>query len=196
MAFAFQPLELPGLVLVEGPTFPDARGLFRETYRRSAFAAHGITAEFAQDNFSRSARGVLRGLHYQLAAAAQAKLVVVLRGEIFDVAVDIRRGSPSYGRAVTMRLSADRPRMLFIPAGFAHGFCVLSAEADVLYKASGEYAPALQRGIIWNDPDLAIPWPVPQPVLSARDATLPRLPDAENDFHYQPPPAAAAGRSR
>jgi dTDP-4-dehydrorhamnose 3,5-epimerase len=180
--FRFTRLEIPDVILVEALAFPDGRGFFRETYKRSEFAANGIVESFAQDNHSRSRRGVLRGLHYQKRAAAQAKLVGVARGEIFDVAVDIRRSSPTYGRWVAERLSAENHRFLFVPAGFAHGFVVLSDEADVVYKASAEYSRELERGIIWNDPALAIPWPVEDPLLSPQDRRHPPLAEADNDF--------------
>jgi dTDP-4-dehydrorhamnose 3,5-epimerase len=187
MRFVFQRLEIPDVVLVTAGVFADHRGTFVEQYRQSAFAAAGIPDAFVQDNLSSSRQGVLRGLHYQKPPRAQGKLVAVLRGEIFDVAVDIRRGSPTYGRWVGVVLSAATRTMLYIPPGFAHGFCVLSPEADVFYKVTAEYAPDLDRGIVWNDPDLAIAWPVAEPVLSARDAALPRLCQAGDDFHYGDP---------
>jgi dTDP-4-dehydrorhamnose 3,5-epimerase len=151
-------------------------------YKRSEFARNGIAAAFVQDNLSHSVRGVLRGLHYQKRAVAQAKLVSVIRGEIFDVAVDIRKGSPTYGRSVSTVLSRANGRMLYVPEGFAHGFCVLSDEADVLYKVTAEYSPENERGILWSDPQLGIDWPVKEPILSQRDANLPLLRDADNDF--------------
>ena len=135
-----------------------------------------------QDNLSRSRQGFLRGLHYQKHPKAQGKLLTVLRGEIFDVAADIRKGSPTYGQWVGLTLSADNFRMLYIPVGFAHGFCVLSDEAVLSYKATEEYAPDLERGIVWNDPDIGIHWPVANPVLSAKDAQLPQLREADNNF--------------
>jgi dTDP-4-dehydrorhamnose 3,5-epimerase len=135
-----------------------------------------------QDNLSHSRHGVVRGLHYQNHPKAQGKLVTVLKGEIFDVAVDIRKGSPTYGRWVGITLSADSYRMLYIPVGFAHGFCVMSDEAMLSYKATEEYAPDLERGIAWNDPDIGIRWPIESPILSARDAQLPLLNEADNSF--------------
>lgn len=178
-------LEIPDLVVLELENFPDARGLFTEMYKRSDFAGAGISENFVQDNYSHSVRNVLRGLHYQKAPKAQAKLVTVLGGEIFDVAVDIRRGSPSYGRWTSEVLSSNKPEMLYVPAGFAHGFCVLSGAADVLYKVSAEYAPELSRGIIWNDAEVAIRWPLGAPIISPQDAALPRLSDADSDFIYE-----------
>jgi dTDP-4-dehydrorhamnose 3,5-epimerase len=163
-------LAIPGVCLLEPKVFGDERGFFLEYYNRRTFAELGIRAEFVQDNHSRSSRGVLRGLHYQL-GAPQAKLVRVIRGEVFDVAVDVRRGSPTFGRWIAERLSESNQRMLYIPEGFAHGFAVVSDVAEFTYKVTDYYAPAEERGILWNDPDLAIPWPVPAagPLLSPRD---------------------------
>ena len=188
MAFGFTRLEIPDLVLVETKHFEDTRGLFMETYKQSDFRANGLTGDFVQGAYSSSAEGVLRGLHYQKPPRAQAKLVTVVHGEVFDVAVDIRRGSPTYGRWIGMHLSAGNHRLLYIPVGFAHGFCVLGQEADLLYWMSEEFVSELDRGIVWNDPDLAIRWPVSNPVLSARDARLPRLRDTEHDFVYRAAP--------
>ncbi|MFQ5743415.1 MAG: dTDP-4-dehydrorhamnose 3,5-epimerase [Acidobacteriota bacterium] len=185
MAFTFRRLEIPELILVEARGLEDGRGFFAELYKRSVFAANGIEDEFVQDNHSRSVQGTLRGLHYQLQPQAQAKLVVVLRGRIFDVAVDIRRGSPSYGRWLGIDLDAGAGEMLYLPPGFAHGFCVVSDEADVLYKVTAEYAPELERGIIWNDADIGIRWPLTAPRLSARDAALPSLQETDNNFDYE-----------
>jgi dTDP-4-dehydrorhamnose 3,5-epimerase len=177
MPFEFTRLEIPDVVLVTMRLFEDARGFFVETFKASEFDAAGITARFVQDNMSRSARGVLRGLHYQAAPKAQGKLVLCLGGEIFDVALDIRRGSPTFGQSVCARLSAEKRTLLWIPPGFAHGLVVLSDSADVLYKCTAEYDPALDRGILWNDPDLAIEWPVKDPILSDKDRRHPRLAD-------------------
>jgi dTDP-4-dehydrorhamnose 3,5-epimerase len=148
----------------------------------SSFSANGISDAFVQDNLSHSRQGVLRGLHYQNHPKAQGKLVTVLKGEIFDVAVDIRKSSPTYGRWVGMTLSADCCRMLYISVGFAHGFCVLSEEATVSYKVTEEFAPDLDRGIAWNDPYIGIRWPIANPILSAKDAQLPLLREADNSF--------------
>jgi len=178
--------ELPGLILVEPRVFADERGVFLETYRHSDFAAAGIPEHFVQDNHSRSSGGVLRGLHYQKVPRAQGKLVRCLAGRIFDVAVDIRTGSPAYGKWAGVELSGENNRMLYVPAGFAHGFLVLSDIAEVTYKCTEEYSPSHDRGIIWNDPDIGIRWPRPVPVLSAKDAQHPRLRDADNDFVYTP----------
>ena len=186
MPFTFQKLAIADVVLVETSAFPDDRGQLWEAYKRSAFMAAGITETFVQDNFCRSVHGVLRGLHFQKSAAAQGKLVFTLRGEIFDVVVDIRRGSPSFGRCVSVNLSEQNRWALYIPPGFAHGYCVLSDEAVVGYKTTAEYAPDLDRGIVWNDPTLKIAWPIRNPILSKKDQRLPRLSEAEIDFVYPP----------
>ncbi len=179
MPFQFRPLTIPEVILVEPRRKGDARGFFMETYKRSEFAANGIAEDFVQDNYSHSARGVLRGLHYQLQPHAQGKLVMVITGEVFDVAVDIRPGSPTFARWVGARLSAAEPRLLYVPPGFAHGFCVLSETADFTYKVTREYSQAHERGILWSDPEIAIAWPVSAPTLSARDQALPALRQAD-----------------
>jgi dTDP-4-dehydrorhamnose 3,5-epimerase len=185
MSWRFRELQIPGPVLIEGETFLDERGFFREIYKQSAFTTHGVAGRFVQDNYSRSKSGVLRGLHYQKNPKAQAKLVLVLRGAIFDVAVDLRKGSPFYGRSCHVRLAAEKFEMLFIPIGFAHGFCALSEETEVLYKVTAEYAPDLNRGVLWSDPELDIPWPTKTPTLSADDAGLPKLREADHNFVYR-----------
>ena len=184
MAFRFQRLQIPGVVLIEAQGVRDNRGFFRETYKFSEFSANGISSVFVQDNHSHSTRGVLRGLHYQKQPKAQGKLVVVAHGEVFDVAVDIRKGSPTYGKWVGQVLSAENGCILYVPPGFAHGFCVLSAEADVVYKVTVEYAPELDRGILWNDPEIGIRWPVAEPLLSPKDAQLPLLRGADNNLEF------------
>ena len=169
-------------VLVLTPrSFRDERGIFTESYNRRAFAAAvGRDVEFVQDNHSVSARGVLRGLHYQLPPHAQGKLVRVVAGEIFDVAVDIRRGSPSFGRWAGVRLSAENGRQVWIPEGFAHGFLTLSESAEALYKTTAYYDPASERALAWDDPGLGIEWPVSvPPLLSPRDKAAPPLASAE-----------------
>jgi dTDP-4-dehydrorhamnose 3,5-epimerase len=182
MPFEFHSLEIPGVVLVEAQHFEDVRGFFMETYRMSAFSDYGISDAFVQGNQSHSVRGVLRGLHYQKHPQAQGKLVRVVSGEIFDVAVDLRKGSPTYGRWVGVPLSDKCFQMLYIPVGFAHGFCVLSATADVVYEVTAEYAPDLARGVLWNDPALGIEWPILDPIVSAADAGLPLLEQADHNF--------------
>lgn len=172
--------RLPEVLLIEPKVFADARGFLFESWNERDFEHAGIRARFVQDNHSRSEKGVLRGLHYQL-RQPQGKLVRVTEGEIFDVAVDIRRSSPSFGMWQGSRLSAQSKNMLWIPVGFAHGFCVLSDAAEVLYKATDFYAPGHERSIAWNDPDLGIDWPLSggAPLLSAKDAAGARLRDAE-----------------
>lgn len=172
------PLEIPAVILIEPRVFEDARGFFYESYREDLFAQHGIRERFVQDNHSKSGLGVLRGLHYQVAPRAQAKLVRVVRGSIFDVAVDIRRGSGTFGRYVGTVLSAGNRRMLYIPQGFAHGFCVLEDETEVLYKASDIYSPEHERGILWSDPAIGIDWPKMEFSLSDKDKKHPRLNEA------------------
>ena len=162
------PTAIPDVLLIEVETFQDERGVFYELHRRPRYCSVGISETFVQDNFSRSTRGVLRGLHYQL-EHPQGKLVTVLSGRVFDVAVDVRRSSPTFGQWVGCELCGDRPQQLYIPPGFAHGFCVLSESADFLYKCSDFYSPSDERGIIWNDPTLAIAWPIEDPCLSAKD---------------------------
>jgi dTDP-4-dehydrorhamnose 3,5-epimerase len=173
------PTRLPEVLLIEPKVFGDARGFFLESWNEREFEDAGIRARFVQDNHSRSERNVLRGLHYQI-RQPQGKLVRVVAGEIFDVVVDIRRSSPSFGRWEGIRLSAASHDMLWVPIGFAHGFCVLSGFAEVLYKTTDFYAPEHERCILWNDPDLRIEWPrVDTPILSAKDAAGMRLRDAE-----------------
>jgi dTDP-4-dehydrorhamnose 3,5-epimerase len=182
MPFRFNPTDISGVIVIDPPVFPDDRGFFMESYKRSEFAAGGINETFVQCNQSKSARGILRGLHYQKNPKAQAKLVRALSGEIYDVAVDLRKGSSTYGKWTTVILSAENKKMLFVPVGFAHGLCVTSADAEMLYMTTEEYAPDLEAGVLWDDPDLAIEWPVANPVLSARDRAWPRLRDADNTF--------------
>jgi dTDP-4-dehydrorhamnose 3,5-epimerase len=163
------PTELEGVVVIEPNVFSDARGYFLETYNAKAFAGAGITEQFVQDNQSQSKRGVLRGLHYQL-EQAQGKLVRVLTGEIFDVVVDIRPGSKTYGKWSGLNLSATEEKMIWIPKGFAHGFYTMSETAKVAYKVTEYYAPQHERTLLWNDPQLAIVWPLEgEPILSEKD---------------------------
>jgi dTDP-4-dehydrorhamnose 3,5-epimerase len=160
--------SLPGVLLVKPKVFEDSRGFFLESYRADVMAAHGVNCSFLQDNHSHSVRGVLRGLHYQL-RRPQAKLCRVVHGEVFDVAVDIRVGSPNFGKWTGVVLSADNHHALLIPEGFAHGFAVRSESADFLYKCSDYYDSADDSGVLWNDPDLAIDWETPDPLLSGKD---------------------------
>ena len=175
MPFTFHSTQLPGVVIVEPKVFADDRGFFIETYKRSDFVAGGIDVDFVQENHSKSVRGTLRGLHFQRAPKAQAKLVRAIEGEVFDVVVDIRKGSPTFGRWEAVLLSAENRRSVYVPAGYAHGFCVTSAEAQIVYKTSAEYAPELEDGVRWDDPALAIPWPITAPILSPRDGRWPNL---------------------
>jgi len=169
--------EIPGVMLLEPAAHPDSRGYFLELYHQEKYLEAGISAEFVQDNFSHSVRGVLRGLHYQL-RKPQAKLVTALSGEVFDVVVDIRRGSPTFGKWAGAKLSAENKRQLFIPEGFAHGFCVLSEGAEVVYKCSRLYDPQDDRGILWSDPGIGISWPFAPREISTKDAAWPTLEEA------------------
>jgi len=184
MSFTFKKLNIPEVILVEAQSFPDDRGYFKEIFKESSFIENGINTKFVQDNFSHSLKGVLRGLHYQKNPKAQAKLVTTLRGEIFDVAVDMRKDSPTYGKWVSEILSEKNQRLLYIPEGFAHGYCVLSDEADIFYKVSQEYSPEHDSGFIWNDPEVAINWPLDKPTISEKDQKLPILKNSDNNFEY------------
>ena len=166
--------RLEGLVLLEPAVHRDDRGFFLETYRRDDYRRLGVEAEFVQDNHSRSQRGTLRAFHFQL-SPGQAKLVSAARGAIHDVVVDLRRKSPTYGRHESFELSDENNRQLYIPIGFAHGFCVVSEVADVTYKVSSYYNPETERGIAFDDPDLGVEWPVSDPIVSERDRNNPRL---------------------
>jgi dTDP-4-dehydrorhamnose 3,5-epimerase len=190
------PYDLEGPILLEPVVHRDGRGFFLETYRRSALAELGIADEFVQDNHSRSARGVVRGMHFSV-GPGQAKLVRCARGGIWDVLVDLRVGSPSFGRWAATALDDEDLRVLYVPVGFAHGFCVTSEVADVVYACSTYFDPAAERGFAPADPDVAIPWPEPAPTVSARDAAAPLLREIAADlpFAYQdPPPRATAIR--
>lgn len=177
----FTPLEIRDVILVTPRVFEDERGFFMESFREDRFIAAGITAKFVQDNHSASSRGVLRGLHYQV-QQAQGKLLRCVAGEIFDVAVDLRHSSPTFGRWVSAVLSAQNKQMLWVPPGFAHGVYVLSERAELLYKTSDYYAPQHERSLLWNDPALGIPWPLVDgqpPILSKKDAEGTLLSQAE-----------------
>ncbi len=169
--------DLPGVLLVEPRVFEDSRGFFMETFHQKKYAEAGIDHTFIQDNYSHSTRGTLRGLHYQL-NHPQGKLVYVITGEIYDVAVDIRRGSPKFGKWTGQYLSDKNRRQIFVPEGFAHGFCVLSETADVLYKTTDLYYPDDEYGVLWSDPSIAIDWPVEVPVVSDKDKLFPGLNEA------------------
>lgn len=178
MPFEFITCDLPGLVIVTPKVFGDDRGFFLETYKKTDFAKNGIDADFYQDNHSLSAKHVLRGLHFQISPAAQAKLVRVVRGAAWDVAVDIRRDSASFKKWFSIELSEANQTMLYIPEGFAHGFVALTDDTHLMYKCSREYSPEHDAGIIWNDPEIGIDWPVDNPLLSGKDKVLPKLKDA------------------
>jgi dTDP-4-dehydrorhamnose 3,5-epimerase len=184
MPFKFKRFEsLHEVMLIEPEAFGDERGWFVETYKKSEFETQGITPYFVQDNHSRStARGILRGLHFQKDPAAQGKLVRCVLGEVFDVAVDIRRGSPTYAEWVSATLSADNHAMMWVPVGFAHGVLTTSDVAEVLYKVTAEYSPSHDRSIRWNDPKIGIRWPLANPILSRKDAEAPLLKDVDNNF--------------
>lgn len=173
------PTSIPDIVLLEPKVFGDERGFFFESWNKRTFADLGIAADFVQDNHSKSQKNVLRGLHYQI-EHAQGKLVRVTAGAVYDVAVDLRRSSPTFGRWIGFTLSAEDKRMAWIPPGFAHGFCVTSESAEFLYKTTDYYSPAHERTLLWNDPKLAIPWPLSgEPLLAAKDKSGLPLADAE-----------------
>lgn len=182
------PTALPGAVIIEPERFGDNRGFFSETYNRQRWSELGIDAEFVQDNHSRSTvKGTIRGMHWQKPPHAQAKLIRVVQGAILDVVVDVRRASPTFGQHVAVELSADNWRQFYVPAGFAHGFCTLTDEVEVVYKVTDYYSPADEGGIRWDDPALELPWPVRADgaTLSARDLALPVLAEAQlPDFPF------------
>jgi dTDP-4-dehydrorhamnose 3,5-epimerase len=175
--------RIDGLVLVQPKVIADDRGFFFETFRRNDYAALGIDVDFVQDNHSRSMRGTIRALHFQL-QPGQAKLIRCARGSIYDVAVDLRKGSPTYGEYEAVELSDENARQMFIPVGFAHGFCVTSDEADVAYKVSSYYDGATERGIAWDDPGIGVRWPVDRPLVSDRDRTNPRLDEIADELPW------------
>lgn len=182
MPFEFEKQKIKDVILVKPKVFGDNRGFFMESYKKSEFAQNGIDVEFNQDNHSKSSAKVLRGLHYQANPHAQAKLVRCVKGRIYDVAVDIRPKSETFGQYVKVELSEENKQMLFIPVGFAHGFVVLSEEAELLYKASGEYAPQADRGVFWQDEDINIDWEIDfEPILSEKDKVQPKLKDINKE---------------
>ncbi|MBP1966987.1 dTDP-4-dehydrorhamnose 3,5-epimerase [Paenibacillus aceris] len=176
--------KLPGVLLLEPKAHGDHRGFFMESYNREQLAQLGIHCEFVQDNHSLSVEaGILRGLHYQLAPKAQTKLVRVLSGAVYDVVVDIRKSSPTYGEWIGVILSAENKRQILVPQGFAHGVCTLVPHTQLMYKVDQYYSPEHDRGIQWNDPQLAIDWPMSDPILSAKDRQHPPLQQADNNFN-------------
>jgi dTDP-4-dehydrorhamnose 3,5-epimerase len=186
------PAELPEVLIIEPDVYSDARGFFLETYHAERYRAHGIEGPFVQDNHSRSVAGTLRGLHLQV-GRPQGKLVRVISGAIYDVGVDVRRGSPTFGQWVGITLSAENFRQCYIPGGFAHGFCVLSPVAEIEYKCTDLYEPASEVGIAWDDPALAIAWPIASPLLSERDRRHPTLTELGDRLPLYAPTSPASG---
>ena len=182
MSFTFKKLKIPDVILVEPKLLSDDRGFFLESFKESDFASNGIDVKFVQDNISHSTKEVVRGLHFQTRPKSQAKLVTAIKGEILDVAVDVRKNSPTYGKWVSEILSEDNHNLLYVPEGFAHGFCVTSEQADVMYKVSSEYSPDHERGIIWNDPKLNIEWNIAKPIISNSDSQLPPFENLDDYF--------------
>ena len=183
MNFIFKKLSIPEVILIEPKIFSDERGFFFENFKEVDFFSNGIK-KLIQDNISHSTYGVIRGLHYQKNPKSQAKLVTTINGKIFDVAVDIRKNSPTYGKWVGEILSNENHRSLYVPEGFAHGFSVLSEEADVFYKVNKEYSQETEAGIIWNDPTMNIPWSIKKPIISEKDNSLPLLKNIDVNFTY------------
>lgn len=175
MPFEFENLGAPGVLLIKPKIFKDDRGFFLETYKKGDYKKAGIDAEFVQDNYSRSAYGVLRGMHFQREPRAQAKIVQCTRGVIYDVAVDLRRDSPTFGRYATAILSENNRYQIYVPRGYAHGFLVLSDIAEVMYKVDNPYSPECEGGLIWDDPEVNIRWPIDDPVITERDKSWPEL---------------------
>jgi dTDP-4-dehydrorhamnose 3,5-epimerase len=185
MSFQFERSAIPDVLLATPKVHVDPRGWFMESHKFSEWSAYGVTEAFLQENHSYSTYGTVRGLHFQRPPKAQAKLVRVIQGAVFDVAVDIRKGSPTYGQWVGTTLSAENKRMIYVPAGFAHGFCVTSETAELIYKVTSEYAPNHEGGVIWNDPKIAIEWPIHAPVLSQKDEVYPLLAEMETPFVWK-----------
>tara|TARA_Y100001934_G_C12164627_1_gene683647 strand:+ start:248 stop:799 length:552 start_codon:yes stop_codon:yes gene_type:complete len=183
MEFFCEKTDIPDLLIITHEMFEDGRGFFVESYRQNSLAEFGLP-DFVQDNHSRSTKGVLRGLHYQLEPCSVGKLVRCMRGEIYDVAVDIRKGSPTYSKWFGLHLSKENHKMLYVPPGFAHGFLTLSDDAEVFYKMTGYYSQEHDRGILWNDPAIGVEWPECSPLLSEKDALAPTLAHAENNSSY------------
>lgn len=185
MPFEFEKQNIEDVILVKPKVFGDNRGFFMETYKKSEFVANGINVEFTQDNHSKSTKGVLRGLHYQAKPYGQAKLIRCVKGRIYDVAVDIRKNSKTFGQYVKLELSEENRNMVFIPEGFAHGFVALTDDVEILYKTSGEYAPHADRGIIWNDKEINIDWGIDfEPILSDKDKYQSELSEINKEELY------------
>lgn len=184
MPFVFEKTSLDGVMIITPRVFPDGRGYFYESYKVSDFREAGIETVFVQDNISSSSYGVIRGLHYQKSPHAQGKLLEVLSGSIIDVVVDIRKGSPNYGKWLKFNLSKENHKMIYVPAGFAHGFVAVSEMVEIHYKVDSEYCKEAEAGVLWNDPALNIDWGVENPVLSEKDTQLPLLANADNNYVY------------
>ena len=184
MPFSFRRLEIPDVLLITPNIFEDERGFFMETYKLSEFKKLGVEYNFVQENFAKSKKNVLRGLHYQLEPKSQGKLVRCVRGKVWDVAVDIRKGSPWYGKWVKVELSEENKNILWVPRGFAHGYVSVEEDSEILYLTTEEYSPQFERGILWNDPTLKIDWGVDSPIVSQKDGKLPLLEKTENNFVY------------
>ena len=182
MSFIFNPLRIPDVISITPHLFNDERGYFFENFNHSTFKQDQIDLNFIQENFSKSKKNVIRGLHFQKNPKAQAKLVTAVSGEIFDVAVDLRKNSPTFGKWVSEILSEVNHKSLYVPEGFAHGFCVLSEGATVVYKINQEYSPDHEQGIIWNDPDIGISWPISESIISEKDQNLPLFKTQTYDF--------------
>lgn len=185
MPFSSRKLEISDVLLITPKVFEDERGFFVETYKLSEFRKFGITFNFVQENHAKSKKNVLRGLHYQVEPKSQGKLVRCIRGKILDVAVDIRKGSPWYGKWIKVELTEENKNILWIPPGFAHGYVSLEDDSEVLYFTTEEYAPEYEGGILWNDPTLRVDWGIVSPIVSEKDAKLPLLEKAENNFVYK-----------
>ena len=184
MPFSFKKMEIPDVLLITPKLFGDDRGYIVETFKQSEFEINGIQYHFVQDNESKSKAGVLRGVHYQLRPKEQGKLVRVVQGKLFDDVVDIRKGSPYYGKWLGVTLTAESKQMLWVPPGFAHGVCILEDNTVHTYKVTNEYSPEHDRGILWNDPKIGIQWPLNHPSLSSKDQNQPTLEQADNNFTY------------
>lgn len=184
MPFSFRRLEIPDVLLITPNIFEDERGFFMETYKLSEFKKLGVEYNFVQENFAKSKKNVLRGLHYQLEPKSQGKLVRCVRGKVWDVAVDIRKGSTWYGKWVKVEMSEENKNILWVPRGFAHGYVSVEEDSEILYLTTEEYAPQFERGILWNDPTLKIDWGVDSPIVSQKDSKLPLLEKTENNFVY------------
>ncbi len=179
MPFEFRNLEIPEIILIKPKIFEDSRGFFMETYKYSEFVKAGINEKFVQDNHSKSIKNVLRGIHFQLNPKAQGKLIRCIKGKIFDIAVDLRKNSPTFKQWIGIELSEENRLIIYIPAGFGHAFLTLSEEAEVIYKTTEEYSPEHDTGIRWNDPDINITWGIKDPIVSEKDAKLPFLKDVK-----------------